>query len=359
MNKEVIWSTILDEGMPLTVKLRFDSYERDFMSILLDVEKEIKSTQTDKNIKSEFFNPFAFLTALFNNTFTLEINHEAPSDYKHLNSQEKDVLQMEIIKHNKPINQLYQDMKISESNNPAFMENSENFIWDMKSLYSNLKDSNKPKENYENFSSLNAENSKSPKTSFYHSVNITIEEGQDKDNKVYIFSEKSPNKVITEKQIENFKGELKERSEGVAYQDHLQREDAVKFYYEEVKTEEIKRDSMAKIYEPKHLKVNFEEANIRLNLFGDKIRLYINLDGDVYREPMTFEIQKLVQSLQNLGLNLEVLKLNGNLLYSSDNRYSDNKHGNKRDEKDRSYADHIDNEISLLHKEKRHFNTYL
>ncbi len=98
------------------------------------------------------------------------------------------------------------------------------------------------------------------------------------------------------------------------------------------KVERVEKPQTQHIYEAKHLSVRLEEGSVRLVLTGDRLRLTINLREDLYMQPTAFEVQKLVQSLQSLGLNLELLKLNGSSLYSSDHR-----HGTKREDREKTY----------------------
>ncbi|MFN3599199.1 MAG: hypothetical protein ACK4VK_05650, partial [Aquificaceae bacterium] len=65
-----------------------------------------------------------------------------------------------------------------------------------------------------------------------------------------------------------------------------------------------------------------------------------------------YEVQKLVQSLQSLGLNVETFKLNGNLLYSSDN-----KNGGKKDEKYKTASNYTGKEVENVKGES--FSLYL
>ncbi|MCS7308343.1 MAG: hypothetical protein NZ526_07330, partial [Aquificaceae bacterium] len=66
------------------------------------------------------------------------------------------------------------------------------------------------------------------------------------------------------------------------------------------------------------------------------------------------EVQRLVQSLQNLGYNLEVLKLNGNSLYNSDHRQ-----GGRRDEREKeavSFSRSVSNDFE---SEVKSFSLYM
>ncbi len=98
------------------------------------------------------------------------------------------------------------------------------------------------------------------------------------------------------------------------------------------KVEKVEKPQTQPLYEIKRINMFLEEGSVRLMLSGDRLRLSINLKEDLYMQPTAFEIQKLVQSLHNLGLNLEVLKLNGSSLYSSDQR-----HGQKKEDRERAH----------------------
>ncbi|MCX8076274.1 MAG: hypothetical protein N3C57_04500, partial [Aquificaceae bacterium] len=76
---------------------------------------------------------------------------------------------------------------------------------------------------------------------------------------------------------------------------------------QEVRTEVVRRQPIVN-QEHRRLSMHLEEANVRMNLLGDRLRLYINMAEEAYRQPTALEVQRLVQSLQNLGYNLEVLK---------------------------------------------------
>ncbi|MCS6876496.1 MAG: hypothetical protein NZM36_06530 [Aquificaceae bacterium] len=122
---------------------------------------------------------------------------------------------------------------------------------------------------------------------------------------------------------------------------------------QEVRTEVVRRQPIVN-QEHRHLSMRLEEANIRMNLLGDRLRLYINMAEEAYRQPTALEVQRLVQSLQNLGYNLEVLKLNGNSLYNSDHRQ-----GGRRDEREKeavSFSKSVSNDFE---SEVKSFSLYM
>jgi len=94
--------------------------------------------------------------------------------------------------------------------------------------------------------------------------------------------------------------------------------------------ERIERPQPTYFHEPKHVNLHLEEGSVKFTLFGDRLKLFINLKEDFYRQPTALDVQRLVQSLQNLGLELELLRFNGSNLYSSDNRQ-----GSKRDTREK------------------------
>jgi len=94
--------------------------------------------------------------------------------------------------------------------------------------------------------------------------------------------------------------------------------------------ERIERPQPTYFHEPKHVNLHLEEGSVKFTLFGDRLKVFINLKEDFYRQPTALDVQRLVQSLQNLGLDLELLRFNGSNLYSSDNRQ-----GSKRDTREK------------------------
>lgn len=94
--------------------------------------------------------------------------------------------------------------------------------------------------------------------------------------------------------------------------------------------ERIERPQPTYFHEPKHVNLHLEEGSVKFTLFGDRLKLFINLKEDFYRQPTALDVQRLVQSLQNLGLDLELLRFNGSNLYSSDHRQ-----GSKRDTREK------------------------
>lgn len=110
---------------------------------------------------------------------------------------------------------------------------------------------------------------------------------------------------------------------------------------QELKTQSVKKHQATIGYEPKHVSLWVEEANARLTFLGDRLKLFINLDDNLYRQPTALEVQRLVQSLQSMGINLEVLKLNGNSLYSSDNRQ-----GERKEERGKTVPAFLEEEVN-------------
>ena len=96
------------------------------------------------------------------------------------------------------------------------------------------------------------------------------------------------------------------------------------------RVERVERPQTQPFHEAKHINIRFEEGSIRIMLSGDRLRLSMNLSEEFYRPPTALEVQRLVQSLQSIGLNPEMLKLNGNNLYNSEYRQ-----GGKREDKER------------------------
>ncbi len=96
------------------------------------------------------------------------------------------------------------------------------------------------------------------------------------------------------------------------------------------RVERVERPQTQPFHEAKHINIRFEEGSIRIMLSGDRLRLSMNLSEEFYRPPTALEVQRLVQSLQSIGLNPEMLKLNGNNLYNSEYRQ-----GSKREDKER------------------------
>jgi hypothetical protein len=149
-------------------------------------------------------------------------------------------------------------------------------------------------------------------------------------------------------------GHKEEKStDDLQFYNPLHKEDAKPIKQEDTKAEAIRRQEPIINHEPKQINMKLEEAFLRLNLFGDKIRLSINLKEEAYRQPTEFEVQRLVQSLQNLGLNLEVLKLNGSMLYYSDQRQ------NKREDRERGFLSAVSEGNKVSKEEKKSFSLYL
>ncbi len=117
------------------------------------------------------------------------------------------------------------------------------------------------------------------------------------------------------------------------------------------RVERLEKPQIQYIREVKNLSLRFEEGSIRMVLTGDRLRLFINLREDLYAQPSTIEVQKLLQSLQSIGLNLEVLRLNGNNLYSSEQR-----HGSKKENKEKTLQAPLS---EFTEETKRSFSLYL
>lgn len=117
------------------------------------------------------------------------------------------------------------------------------------------------------------------------------------------------------------------------------------------RVERLEKPQIQYVREVKNLSLRFEEGSIRMVLTGDRLRLFINLKEDLYAQPSTIEVQKLLQSLQSIGLNLEVLRLNGNNLYSSEQR-----HGSKKENKEKTLQAPLS---EFTEETKRSFSLYL
>lgn len=101
------------------------------------------------------------------------------------------------------------------------------------------------------------------------------------------------------------------------------------------KTEGIQKLFVSQHFDTKRVRIQLEEGQVRFVLSGDKLKLYINLKEQVYEPPTSFEVHRLVQSLQSLGITTEVIKFNGSNLYSAEYR-----HGRKEDrERNQSSSD--------------------
>lgn len=133
----------------------------------------------------------------------------------------------------------------------------------------------------------------------------------------------------------------------------LQKEDLTPIKQEDTKVESVRRQEPVINHEPKQINIKLDEAFLKLNLLGDRLRLSINLKEESYRQPTELEVQRLVQSLQNLGFNLEVLKLNGSMLYYSDQRHS------KREDRERNFSGIAGEEVKVSKEEKKSFSLYL
>lgn len=116
-------------------------------------------------------------------------------------------------------------------------------------------------------------------------------------------------------------------------------------------TERVEKPQPLSTYETRHLNLRIEEGSIRFTILGDRLRLSINLNEDFYGHPTPLDVQRLLQSLQSLGLNLEVLRFNGNNLYSSDHRQ-----GSRREGKEKLHHSPIPN---LAEDIKGDFSLYL
>lgn len=140
--------------------------------------------------------------------------------------------------------------------------------------------------------------------------------------------------------------------EGLIYDKLSQKESYKVPKQETIKTESIEKQTFVKNYEHKAIKVDIEDIKLKFNFLGDRLRLNIVLNEDKYVSPTGYEVQKLVQSLQSLGFNLEAFKLNGNLLYGSDN-----KNGGKKDERHKTVSNYTNKEIESFKGES--FSLYL
>ncbi|MCS7196846.1 MAG: hypothetical protein NZ827_06225, partial [Aquificaceae bacterium] len=123
--------------------------------------------------------------------------------------------------------------------------------------------------------------------------------------------------------------------------------------YEETRVEATEKRPVPS-QESKHINLRVEEANVKLNLLGERLKLFINLKEEAYVQPSTFEVQKLVQSLQSLGYTLEVLRINGSNLYSSEGRQ-----GGKREEREKGNPDLLKNLSEASEYRNESFSLYL
>ncbi len=129
--------------------------------------------------------------------------------------------------------------------------------------------------------------------------------------------------------------------------------EATSIKQEGANVESVKGQEHVINYEPKQISIKLDEAFLRLNLFGDRLRLSVNIKEEIYRPPTEFEVQRLVQSLQDLGFSLEVLKLNGSMLYHSDQRQ------NKREDRERGLLNNFNEDPKVSRGEKKSFSLYL
>ncbi|MDW8033173.1 MAG: hypothetical protein RMH93_06460, partial [Aquificaceae bacterium] len=123
--------------------------------------------------------------------------------------------------------------------------------------------------------------------------------------------------------------------------------------YEETRVEATEKRPVPS-QESKHINLRVEEANVKLNLLGERLKLFINLKEEAYVQPSTFEVQKLVQSLQSLGYTLEVLRINGSNLYSSEGRQ-----GGKREEREKGNPDLLKSLSEASEYRNESFSLYL
>lgn len=117
------------------------------------------------------------------------------------------------------------------------------------------------------------------------------------------------------------------------------------------KVEVVEKVQRWSFEEVKRLSVRIEEGIVRVALLGDRLRISINLREDLYTHPTVFDVQKLLQSLNNLGLKVELLNLNGSNLYSSDQKY-----GARKGDKEKTYESST---FEFPKEAKRSFSLYL
>lgn len=144
-----------------------------------------------------------------------------------------------------------------------------------------------------------------------------------------------------------------ERGDPPFFHDQPYRQERLSEDYQETRVEVIEKRPVMN-QEPRHVSLRFEEANIRLNLLGERLKLFINLKEEAYWQPTASEVQRLVQSLQSLGYNLEVLRLNGSNLYSSEGRQ-----GGKREEREKYSSDLLKNLSETSEYRSKSFSLYL
>ncbi|MEW6655351.1 MAG: hypothetical protein AB1353_00550 [Aquificota bacterium] len=179
---------------------------------------------------------------------------------------------------------------------------------------------------------------------------LILEDISQKDT-LTLFKENAP----TWEEHQKVKSEYKEERfmDDLTLHNPVRKEEATPIKQEDTKIESVRRHEPIINHEPKQISIKLDEAFLKLNLLGDKLRLSINLKEEAYRQPTEFEVQRLVQSLQNLGLNLEVLKLNGSMLYYSDQRQ------NKREDRERSFLSAVSEGNKVSKEEKKSFSLYL
>lgn len=179
---------------------------------------------------------------------------------------------------------------------------------------------------------------------------LTLEDKSQKDT-LTSFKENVP----TWEEYQKVKSVYKEEKpvDDIPFHNPLHKEGTMSIKQEGTKVESIKRQEFVISHEPRQINIKLEEAFLKLNLFGDRLRLSINFKEEVYRQPTEFEVQRLVQSLQSLGFNLEVLKLNGSMLYYSDQRQS------KREDREKNFLGTIGEGTKVSKEEKKSFSLYL
>lgn len=179
---------------------------------------------------------------------------------------------------------------------------------------------------------------------------LILEDISQKDT-LTLFKENAP----TWEEHQKVKSEYKEERfmDDLTLHNPVRKEEATPIKQEDTKIESVRRHEPIINHEPKQISIKLDEAFLKLNLLGDKLRLSINLKEEAYRQPTEFEVQRLVQSLQNLGFNLEVLKLNGSMLYYSDQRHS------KREDRERNFSGIAGEEVKVSKEEKKSFSLYL
>ncbi|MFN7064933.1 MAG: hypothetical protein ACK4OF_02110 [Aquificaceae bacterium] len=337
MEKEIMGLTALIS--PALSKVEVKCGTSDFLSLLLDIAGEFKGVEPEKRTNSDI--PL-HLTGLFIHLpIPIEVERE---------KLVQDCYTQDIYKSAK-----HSEVYTSDLDNNHHTKNLP-INQEMASLnYKDLSHEDASKELFKYSSSLNSdvvvEESKIPEaflTSFNnnHAKNSPINQEMASLNYKDLSHEDASNRLVDY----DVKQGKSEEEEVIAFYSQLHKEEKVQPNNGATKTEAVEKQPLAKDYEAKRLNINTEEANLKLNFFGSRLKLYIDLKEDIYRPPTNYEVQRLVQSLQSLGFHLEVLKLNGSLLYSSDNRY-----GNKKEDRNKTFLSFTND----IHNREEGFNVYL